>query len=184
MLADELHGLLRLLPWALLVWTEMSMSGAFYFVPCFVSAGRFVTSSDVDMYWYHGVLDFKKALGSDLEDHEDDLACTSLAAAHAVCRHIYEIRKAAGLEPETLGIMPLTEDGSIMKPLAFNGSGPGALFPNISDHYSEIRCMDSMPPGVRGNANLCHDELRGYFMAFRAHDAEIALAENRNNGDS
>lgn len=132
-----------------------SLHPAHYYIPCFVSAGRFVRCSDIDANW---------ELSSSVLD--DDLLCMSLYAANGVCRRVCELREAAGIGPTEMGLLPLTESGSILCAMRYEGGGPDLL-----DHFADLTVLSSAPTDLRINAIFDRDELRGYFRLFTAEAA-------------
>lgn len=131
---------------------------AHYYIPCFVSSGRFVRCSDIDANW---------ELSSSVLD--DDLLCMSLYAAEGVCRRVCELREAAGIEPTEMGLLPLTESGSILYAMSYDGGGPDLL-----DHFADLTVLSSAPPDLRINAIFDREELKGYFRLFTAEAAARA----------
>lgn len=131
---------------------------AYYYIPCFISAGRFVRCSDIDANW---------EMSSSVLD--DDLLCMSLYAAEGVCRRVCELREAAGIEPTEMGLLPLTESGSILYAMSYDGGGPDLL-----DHFADLTVLSSAPPDLRINAIFDREELKGYFRLFTAEAAARA----------
>lgn len=131
---------------------------AYYYIPCFISAGRFVRCSDIDANW---------EMSSSVLD--DDLLCMSLYAAEGVCRRVCELREAAGIEPTEMGLLPLTESGSILYAMRYEGGGPDLL-----DHFADLTLLSSAPPDLRINAIFDKEELKGYFRLFTAEAAARA----------
>ncbi len=131
---------------------------AYYYIPCFISAGRFVRCSDIDANW---------EMSSSVLD--DDLLCMSLYAAEGVCRRVCELREAAGIEPTEMGLLPLTESGSILYAMRYEGGGPDLL-----DHFADLTLLSSAPPDLRINAIFDREELKGYFRLFTAEAAARA----------